>query len=565
MKKSVFLFIIYVSSVFFSVKLFGISTAAETSGAEYFEVASVFSDHMVFQQNEPIRVWGTGSGEGSTVYATLGESYGQSDIVDGKWEIVFAPRAYSAEPLTLEIYSGPDSQHRVFEDILIGDVWLFIGQSNIEYSFGGLEEYDELDRKAETMRNVRFLSFGSDDLEKLSDMPDIKEENGNSASDGLMAGKRWNVAGHGENVNASALGLCFSSELNALSGEEVPIGMISLGFAGKSLSAFVSPEISSGMSGYDDKSTVYESFIKPFINFPIRGVVWYQGEADAAYYAEYADALYAFIKEFRSEKNQSEYETVPFYIVELPPCFPAPAYAPQEQAAVWQYIDFGNVRSASGILPSMAEKCYICTTSDLWSDTEYPNNLHPPNKRDTAARLARMAAANEWGFSEFDSLVAPTVNEIVQISDDGKEVEVAFESNGRNLAVYGDTLTGFDAVGKDWNPMQVSAELVSENRVRIKAPEEIYILRYGAGTSSVFGKDTSLCNDAGIPAAAFSLYLKEFPVPFTEQLRVAAVKFIGCLYPFRAQLCIFILFLLVVLTKFFIIKKTFTGKRGKRQ
>ena len=128
MKKSVFLFIIYVSAVFFSVKLFGISTAAETSGAEYFEVASVFSDHMVFQQNEPIRVWGTGSGEGSTVYATLGESYGQSDIVDGKWEIVFAPRAYTAEPLTLEIYSAPDSQHRVFEDILIGDVWLFIGQ-----------------------------------------------------------------------------------------------------------------------------------------------------------------------------------------------------------------------------------------------------------------------------------------------------------------------------------------------------------------------------------------------------------------------------------------------------
>ena len=79
----------------------------------------------------------------------------------------------------------------------------------------------------------------------------------------------------------------------------------------------------------------------------------------------------------------------------------------------------------------MAEKCYICTTSDLWSDTDYPNNLHPPNKRDTATRLARMAAAIEWGFSEFDSLVAPTVSEIVQISDDGKEVEVAFESNGR--------------------------------------------------------------------------------------------------------------------------------------
>ena len=493
--------------------------------ASNFEVSPLFSDNMVLQQNEPIRVWGTCAEEGSVIHARLADSYGYARVSDGVWQMELAPRCAQTEPLTLEVYGSSGAERRIFENLTVGDVWFVVGQSNVEYSFGSLAEY-ELLCSSLAGKNIRFLSFSSDDLEKLTLAPLKKAV----APTLPPASKVWRSITHSENVNASALGLCFALELDGLCAGEIPIGIISLGFSGHELAAFVQPEISKRLSGYDDKSLIYNTLIAPFLPMPIRGMIWYQGEANAPYYAEYADAFAAFIGQFRTDKNQSAYRDFSLYLVELPPCFPSP----EGYDGDWQYADFGSVRAVQGCLPMRLENCYICSTLDLWSDRTYSNSLHPPNKPAIAKRLAGMAAANEWGFSEYALLCAPTVREIRAVDESGCCYDVFFDHAGEGLQWCGGADgAGFEAVGGSWQPLSVTAQICGKDCVRIRTAEKIYFLRYAYATSSVFAETAALCNAGGIPAAAFSYEITAIPTPFYEYLHIAAVRVIGLFYPYR--------------------------------
>ena len=502
---------------------------APTAGS--FEVASIFSDNMVLQQNEPIRIWGSSSDEGGVVCAKLADSYGFSEVTDGAWNIMLAPRCASPVPLTLEIYGSAGAEHRVFENLLIGDVWLIIGQSNVEYSFASLPEYETLVRTGLDEKNVRFLSYGSGDLEHLPSGGKSKPR-----TDLPRTGKVWRALCHGEAVNASALGLCFALELNAIGKNEIPVGVLSLGFGGKELRSFVQPPVAKRLSGFGEPSMIYNNFLAPLERMPIRGVIWYQGEANAAYYPEYADGFTAFAEQLRADKAQSTYTNFPFYMVELPPCFPPPE---GNTDSSWQYIDFGSVRSAAGMLPSRLENCFICATSDLWSDRAYPNSLHPANKQALAVRLARMTAAREWGFEEYEPTFAPTVRDIRAIGSAGACYEITFDHVSEKLVWHQGIPLGFDAVGERWNPLAVSAEITAPDRVRITAQEKIHIIRYAPATDAVFGIDASLCNSGGIPAAAFSAVVVPIPTPFSEYIRIAAVRFVGAVKPFCLPLAVF--------------------------
>ncbi len=528
------------------------SAAAESdsgAAASSFEVSNVFSDNMVLQQNEPIHIFGTSSDEGGTVWAELGDSIGHSVVENGEWCVELAPRCAGTEAFTLKVYGGEGVGHRVFENVLIGDVWLVIGQSNVEYSYGSMPPEQRAEAKMPE-DGVRFIYFNSDDANKLT-----KDETKNPSLNWPATGRVWHKATHGENINASALGLCFAKELCELGSGAVPIGVISLGFGGRELAAFVPKDISKGMSGFDKKSDLYNAFIAPLNKFPARGVIWYQGEANAAYYEEYAAGLKDFIERFRSDKAQSTYAKIPFYIVELPPCFlPSGGEDPN-----WQYVDFGNVRGASGMIPSDAENCFICSTSDLWNDKAYKNSLHPPNKPAIAKRLANMAAASEWGFEGYEPSIAPTVKSIEQIDREGKAYNIFFDNVGEGLCFAGGKMLGFDAIGADWNGLKVKTELIKPDCVRITADEKIYRIRYAPNTDSVFGENATLCNTGGMPAASFLAVTDKVPVSFKDAVRIKAVLIIGKIYPFRY----FIAAAVLLLAGAFVWFKFIRGKKRK--
>ena len=208
-----------------------------TPSATSFEVSSIFSDNMVLQQNETIHIWGTSDDEESIILAKLDDSYGYCKVEDGKWDIYLAPRSYSKDSLRLEIFGSSDAESRVFENITIGDVWLVIGQSNVEYRYGNITPEEALEKSGGEEKVISLLTFGKRDLSRSIAAKHADEPQ----SDFPDTGRVWLPYRHGANINASALGMCLASELSEISSSDIPIGIISLGFSGAELSAFVQP------------------------------------------------------------------------------------------------------------------------------------------------------------------------------------------------------------------------------------------------------------------------------------------------------------------------------------
>lgn len=495
--------------------------------AENFEVAEVFSDSMVFQQNEPIKVWGTSTHEGGVVGVRFDDSYGTAVVENGAWCVSLSPRVADTVPRTLEVYGVPSAERRVFEDVLVGDVYLVIGQSNVAYRVSSLPEEQMPEEDGAWKERVRLLTNSRDDLSKSAVSTDKRNKQDTSASAlSVHRASRWQRASHGERVNASALGYLFAKELCTLGGENIPIGIISVGFGGMELRSFVEPSLAKKLSGYGEAGVVYENFIRPLLPFAVRGVVWYQGEANAPYYAEYADGLCRFIEQLRADKAQERYTDFPFYIVELPPCFAAPEGYTGED---WQFVDFGLVRAASGSVPSMVENTYICATSDLWNDRLYANNLHPNNKPAVAARLSRMVAAEAWAYTEFEGAYAPTLRTVEQVDEEGYVYDVYFDHTSGALYWQGD-MAGLYGVDEEWNAPELTAEFVSEDCMRVTSSRILYRLCYASQADNVFGENATLCGGSGVPAAAFLVDLRTRPVTLKMRFNILLLNVVGWVY-----------------------------------
>ena len=240
---------------------------------------------------------------------------------------------------------------------------------------------------------------------------------------------------------------------------------------------------------------------------PIKGIIWYQGEADAGLYHDYAKKLSDYISWLRKEKAQQN-ANFPVYCIELSPCFN------NADNPDWQYIDFGAVRGEAGILPLTIENFNICVTSDYWSDKAYVNNLHPANKSAIAMRLAFMIIAREYGFGGMEYYFGPVVKS-AQLSDDKREASFSFDYCAEGLVA--EKTDGFLVVGKDWKAItDAKIEIVAPDKVKITSPVEICVVKYHTDTQSSFGENVFLKNSAGVPASAFT-YTFSNPSPDNTQ------------------------------------------------
>ena len=236
--------------------------------------------------------------------------------------------------------------------------------------------------------------------------------------------------------------------------------------------------------------------VKNVINMPVKGLIWYQGEADAALYGDYGNKLIKYIEWMRNQKGQANRD-FPVYCVELPPCFPDDS-DPQRQ-----YIDFGNVRAETGSLTSSINNFNICVTSDLWNEKKFSNNLHPDNKHSIASRLSIMILSREYGFGGEYAFFCPVLKSY-DISADRKEAVITFEHAGDGISA--EKFDGFQIIGENWDEIKdVEYEIILPDKLKVKADEEIAIVRYNSATDSVFGEDIFLKNSAGNPAAAFAV------------------------------------------------------------
>lgn len=445
--------------------LFPGTTLAE--GAQVFDTAPVFTDNMVLQADREIVVYGTSPDEGAFLTVYLEEEKRIAEISGGMWEARFPAREAGGEPFAIQVIGG-GGEHIFIENVTMGDVWLVLGQSNVEFNATALPDWDE---KCQLLpKNARLLTYTSLDLEEMP----------KGARSRMWRPMTWLSA-----AQASALGVLLTEGISISTGFMRPVGLISAGFKGQELAAFLPKAIAEKTETAEaETSRIYDAVLGGLRKFPIKGLIWYQGEANGMYYKEYAESFAAFMEDWRREAGH-----FPIYAVELAPCFPA---AEGADASGHQYLDFGTVRGVIGTLPLYLSDVTICPQSDLFADASYENSLHPPNK---TALSQRVLASVLEGSYQVGGGKSPQVTDI-SYADTDNVVEITFSAPVFSIQ---EAVLGFSAIDKDWNPAEIRAVSIEGNRVRIEADRKICIIRYGAHASDVFGKDISLAGENGVP------------------------------------------------------------------
>jgi sialate O-acetylesterase len=299
------------------------------------KVASVFSDHMVLQRGKPVPVWGTAKPGEKLLVEFAGQTKWCTTDAEGKWLVKLDPLTVNAEPQDLWVVSSLSDEKRKLSDLLVGDVWLCGGQSNMAWGLGGTLEGQTIIESA-NHPNLRLLKIPKRILKEPAEQFDAK----------------WGAATSATAGGFSAVGYIFGQCVHLEAG--VPIGLIMCAVGSTSVECWVSNEtLKSDLfapaitkwaeveAQWDDpavrekyihKSEKHPDTVKPWdartypggcfngmlntlFPFSCKGVVWYQGEANRTRGVQYRDLFPAMVSEWRDRFAQDD---LSFYIVQLP-------------------------------------------------------------------------------------------------------------------------------------------------------------------------------------------------------------------------------------------------------
>lgn len=354
-------------------------------------LSSVFSDHLVLQRDRPVPVWGTAT-PGEKVDVTFGRQH-VSTVADasGRWSVTLASMAAQATPADLNAQGTTSvSVH----DVLVGDVWLCSGQSNMEKPLGEKRGqkpvfHSEEELKAGNHPLIRLLKVTKNRVTEPADK---------------ITGE-WTVCSPTslEKTQFSAAGYFFGRKLQ----EElqVPIGLIDSTWGGTRIELWTAPtafavfpslaELAAAVRTPGAKaeqtvpSSLYYGMIHPLVPYALRGVLWYQGETnlmDVNDSDRYPDKMEALIRGWR-EAFADPY--LPFYYVQIAPHF-YHLIRRQVIDAPTSLPEFWEAQAAVLRIPHTGMAVITDLVDDLF-------DIHPRNKQDVGLRLAWLALARTYG------------------------------------------------------------------------------------------------------------------------------------------------------------------------
>ena len=519
-----------------------VGTADETYTAVYepsalpyvadFRVANVFGSDMVVQRGDPVKVWGFADSRynGGKVYGEFKGVEAEAVIIDGRWDMTFeASFEADANPGNdMRFYTA--GKEEVLRNVLIGDVYFVIGQSNVAYdmsmhwTYVDDDEVDRCSRKADLDYPIR-LAYNTHLI------PNSSPHGSATTITDINQKSNWKVATKSKLQSFSAMGYLFAWNFCRLTDSTVPVGIIEFDGNGRALGCFLPNELankyhsdtynaSTGLyvvNGGQEGRFMYNDYMVAYDGLPLAGIVWYQGESDFTgtltnnyhtVYKEYMD----FLREKHNGKD------LPVYFVEFPPIFQQPSSYPDMDKYGWQYMDVGMIRGRMGSMVLLDDNFYQVESSDLWNDRTFWNNLHPNCKNEQALRAAKIACAvlGEGDISMAEA--SGPVVESITFASDRKSATIKYKNVGDGLRTTdGSAVKGFQ-YGRSANAVNgtISATITGTDTVVVQLTGTvarlytISSLYYNCQTSWVFGTDINLCNSAGIPAGAFRMNYGDF-------------------------------------------------------
>ncbi|MCR5694529.1 MAG: hypothetical protein K6G89_06110 [Clostridia bacterium] len=500
----------------------------EVLNAEFcddFKVSNVFSDNMVLQRNEHVRVWGFAdeSQNGKKVCGEFKGVTAEALVEDGEWVLTFKSKL-AADPVGADLRIYTDKKEVVFKDVLVGDVYIVSGQSNAEYPMGihwmFLGENDDRCPKASIDPTLpirlNYKGQGYQNGVKVRGSAELAKD----IDDGLEG---WFIATADRLEGFSAIGYLFAYHFVKLTDGKVPVGMVELDGSGRPLGCFVPNEVadkygtdmySSSLGYYLTEGInaewgrfMFNEYFHPFAKMAINGFIWYQGESDLLEQTtrRYNDAFMGMVEHMRDTHNLVNRD-FPVYFIEFPAIFTQdPNYTGTDN---WAFLDVGKIRATMGSLVMKGKNFYQIQSSDLWTDKTYWNSLHPNCKYEQGLRAARIACAvNEEAGLRLDETSGPIV-ESITYSSDFKKATVKYRNVGTGLTTSnGDRyVKGFSVLQGYFtiSPiLEAKARIVSRDTVEITCDVPFVGIAYNAHTTFVYGDEITLTNSSGVPAGAF--------------------------------------------------------------
>ncbi len=431
--------------------------------------ASLFQDHAVLQRDRRLPVWGTAvPGEHVTV-AFAGQSVGTTAGADGRWMVVLEPLGANPTGADLQVAG---SAAVVLHDVVVGDVWLCGGQSNMEFT---VDNHNAVYRVENAAAEVAAATF-----------PLIRQfKVGRRASAGPVetAAGDWQPCSPATVGQFTAVGYFFARDLfNRL---QVPMGLINCTWAGTPIASWQSPAARAalpppppGGAGRPLPGALFNGMVHPLLPYGLRGILWYQGESDVGRAAAYAAEFPELIRSWRAHFGQDD---LPFFWVQLAN-FGAGG---DPGGRSWAYLREAQARALA--LPQTGQALAI--------DLGERNNIQPHNKQEVGRRLALLAKSQVYGIA-----VDSTGPLFDRLEPAGAAVRVRFKSAAEGLTAGGRPLQAFEVAGADrrFYPAQATIE---GDTVVLRAPQvpQPVAVRY-AWTND---PDANLYGGSGLPAAPF--------------------------------------------------------------
>lgn len=401
---------------------------------------AVIGSHMVLQRGPKATLWGwAGPAETVTVTASWSTNTWTAKTSNGgRWSTdIQTPQ--DAGPHTIRIRGGNEI---VLEDVLVGEVWVCSGQSNMEWSGDqGLAQCKEESPQA-TNSMIRFFY--------------IPKATSATPQDHVSA--RWMVCSPEEMLHFSAVGYFFGKRLNEKLG--VPVGLINSNWGGTPAEVWTpreiieeDPDLRAGaakLKPYDwwphEPGLAFNAMVRPIIPFKIAGVIWYQGESNVPTHGTYRKLFTRMIDGWRAAWNAE----LPFYFAQIAPF----TYDDPTRAA---FLREAQTQAAAH------PKTGMVVTSDLVDNVK---DIHPQKKREVADRLAHYALAETYAVKGPEHR-SPTYR---SHRVEGSAIRVEFDPVPTTLISRGGPPTHFKVAGSDGRFVEARA-VIDGKSVVVSSPE----------------------------------------------------------------------------------------------
>lgn len=480
------------------------------------KLPAIFGDHMVLQRDQPVRIWGWDN-PGQKVSVEFGAQKADATAdASGKWLATLTPQPACAIPAELKV-SG--SSAVTFTDVLVGEVWLCSGQSNMQWTVGSSYDADLEALVASNHPQLRLIT-----------VPQV----GTQEPQTDFAGQ-WEPANPEAVKEFSAVGYFYGRILQDVL--KVPVGLIDNSWGGSAAEAWVRLDILAAdpiykpyldlwadkeknvaantvkwqaameewkkkeaqaraanapiprapvspegeMKGQHRPANLYNGVLKPIIGYGIRGAIWYQGETNAGRAFNYRSLFPLMISEWRKEWQQGDF---PFYWVQL-----ADYMDEKPEPAPSSWAELREAQTLTLSLPRTGQAVII--------DRGEAKDIHPKDKQTVANRLARLALANDYGIPLVSQSPRYASHEV-----QGNKIAVQFKDVGGGLNTFDvRNPRGFAIAGEDQLFHWAEAKLAGQDKVEVwcaQVPQPVAV-RYGWADNPV----VNVQNKEGLPLTPF--------------------------------------------------------------